>query len=52
LHLLPFHQLGESKYEKMGVPYAYAGKKQLHEEDLDSFAATLREAGLLVQIGG
>ncbi len=52
VHLLPFHQMGESKYEKLGMAYAYAGTKQLHEEDLDSFAAILREAGLLVQIGG
>ena len=51
-HLLPFHQMGESKYEKMGVPYAYAGKAQLHEEDLEGLAAILRAAGLTVQIGG
>ena len=52
VHLLPFHQMGESKYEKLGMDYAFAGKKQLHEEDLAAFAAIMTEAGLNVQIGG
>lgn len=52
VHLLPFHQMGESKYEKLGMAYAFAGKKQLHEEDIAVFEAILLEAGLKVQIGG
>jgi len=52
VHLLPFHQMGESKYGKLGMPYAFAGKKQLHEEDLEAFEAILLEAGLKAQIGG
>ena len=52
VHLLPFHQMGESKYEKLGMAYAFAGIKQLHEEDLEGFAAVLAAAGLKVQIGG
>jgi pyruvate formate lyase activating enzyme len=52
VHLLPFHQMGERKYEKLGMAYAFAGKKQLHEEDLAAFEAVLTEAGLKVQIGG
>jgi pyruvate formate lyase activating enzyme len=52
VHLLPFHQMGESKYEKLGMAYAFAGKKQLHEEDLAALEAILKEAGLKVQIGG
>lgn len=51
-HLLPFHQMGESKYEKLGIAYAYAGEKQLHEEDLAGFEAVLRTAGIRVQVGG
>ena len=41
VQLLPFHQMGESKYAKMGLPYAYAGVPQLHEEDLNDLAAIL-----------
>lgn len=52
VHLLPFHQMGESKYQRLGLEYAYAGVKQLHEEDLEGFAAHLGQAGLQVQTGG
>jgi pyruvate formate lyase activating enzyme len=52
VHVLPFHQMGESKYKKHGIPYAYAGVPQMHDEDADGFAAVLEEAGLNVQIGG
>lgn len=52
VHLLPFHQMGERKYETLGMPYAFAGKNQLREEDLAPFEAILKDAGLKVQIGG
>ncbi len=34
VHLLPFHQFGESKYDMLGVKYEYTGLKQLYKEDL------------------
>ena len=37
MHLLPFHQMGESKYEKLGVPYEMKGVKQLHPEMLEKY---------------
>ena len=37
VHLLPFHQMGESKYEKLGIPYEMKGVKQLHPEDLEKY---------------
>ena len=37
VHLLPFHQMGESKYEKLGVPYEMKGVKQLHPEILEKY---------------
>jgi pyruvate formate lyase activating enzyme len=52
VQLLPFHQMGERKYESMGIAYQYAGIKQSHEEDLVPFADVLRGAGLNVQLGG
>ncbi len=52
VQLLPFHQLGESKYQRLNLPYAYTGTKQLHEADVAAFADTLTKAGLSVQIGG
>jgi pyruvate formate lyase activating enzyme len=52
VHVLPFHQLGENKYKKYGITYAYSGVPQLHEEDAAVFANILSSAGLSVQIGG
>ena len=51
-HLLPFHQMGEAKYAKLGMAYAYGGVNQLHEEDLTGFVAVLRAAGIMAQAGG
>jgi pyruvate formate lyase activating enzyme len=50
--LLPFHQLGESKYQRLNLPYAFDGVRQLKEQDVSAFADALRSAGLTVQIGG
>jgi pyruvate formate lyase activating enzyme len=52
VHILPFHQLGDNKYKKLGLPYDYSGVPQLHDEDLGSFAGILSSSGLKVQIGG
>lgn len=52
VHLLPFHQLGESKYKRLQLAYAYDGKKQLRDGDVSAFADVLERAGMQVQIGG
>jgi len=52
VQLLPFHQLGESKYKRLQLEYAYDGQKQMRDGDLSSFAETLTKAGIQVQIGG
>jgi pyruvate formate lyase activating enzyme len=52
VHVLPFHQLGENKYKKYGISYAYSGVLQLHEEDAAGSADILSSTGLSVQIGG
>ncbi len=52
VHLLPFHQMGESKYEMLGEEYAFTGVKSLHEEDLVLHKKTLEGYHLNVQIGG
>ena len=52
VHVLPFHQMGESKYKKYDIPYAYEGVPQFHDEDAAEFAAVLKDAGFNVQIGG
>jgi pyruvate formate lyase activating enzyme len=52
VQLLPFHQLGESKYKRLQLAYAYDGLKQLRDGDVSAFAEVLERAGIQVQIGG
>ena len=35
VQLLPFHQLGQHKYNLLNLQYAYAGTPRLHREDLE-----------------
>jgi len=46
VELMPFHQLGERKYELLGWPYRMEGVPPLHPEDLDDFAAALAGGGI------
>lgn len=44
--LLPFHQFGENKYEKLGMPYAYADVPALHPEDLKEYQRAFIQRGV------
>ena len=46
VHLLPFHQFGERKYETLGIEYAWKGVRQLHPEDLERYRQVFLDAGL------
>lgn len=46
VHLLPFHQFGEKKYEQLHLPYEMKGLKQLHAEDLQDYLNVFLETGL------
>ena len=46
VHLLPFHQFGEKKYEELGIEYAWKGVKQLHAESLEKYRQEFLKAGL------
>ncbi len=48
VHLLPFHQFGEKKYEQLGIPYEMANVKQLHPEHLQSYFEVFSREGLNV----
>lgn len=52
VQLLPFHQFGEKKYEKLALEYSMNGIAQLHDEDVQDYASVLKESGLHVQISG
>lgn len=46
VHLLPFHQLGQNKYARLGIPYEMEQEKQLHPEDLKEYRQAFLEEGL------
>jgi len=50
--VLPFHQLGEGKYESTGRAYACAGMRQLTADDVASVVRTCELAGLKVVVSG
>ena len=46
VQLLPFHQMGERKYEFLNRDYSLAGVKALHPEDLADYREMFLEAGI------
>ncbi|GAB78438.1 pyruvate formate lyase activating enzyme [Austwickia chelonae] len=46
VQLLPFHQMGERKYELLGWEYAFLGVPSTHEEDLADFRAEIEAHGV------
>ena len=46
VNLLPFHQLGASKYELLGMEYTMQDTKQLHPEDLQEYKEVMIKEGL------
>ena len=46
VQLLPFHQMGERKYEFLGKDYGFNGVKPLHQEELEAYRRMFQEKGL------
>jgi pyruvate formate lyase activating enzyme len=46
VQLLPFHQLGERKYDLLNISYQMRGIPQLHEVDLAEFKEIINAAGI------
>ncbi|MCI8597820.1 MAG: glycyl-radical enzyme activating protein [Lachnospiraceae bacterium] len=46
VHLLPFHQFGEKKYEQLHLDYEMTGVKQLHPEALEKYQKVFLDEGL------
>lgn len=52
VHLLPFHQFGQGKYEKLTMAYDYASIPSLQKEDLAPLQTIMAAYVPRVQIGG
>ncbi len=51
INLLPFHRLGTSKYEQLGLPYAYADKAPPTQESLEALAFVYEQQGIACHLG-
>lgn len=51
-HILPFHNLGDSKYEQLGMGYEMKDKSTDNEEQIEACAAYAESRGMAVSIGG
>ena len=52
VNLLPFHQLGQAKYDMMGLDYAFKDIKIAEDETVQAIGGMMAKAGLTVKIGG
>lgn len=52
IHLLPYHTLGKSKYEQLGIKYNYPYERMLSKEELLPFKEIGEKIGLTIRIGG
>ena len=52
MHLLPYHRLGEGKYEGLGEKYALSGIEPMNNAQMDELLDVAKRSGLRCQIGG
>lgn len=52
LHLLPYHRLGQGKYEGLGRPYALEGIEPIPNDYMKELLEVAKKSGLQCQIGG
>jgi pyruvate formate lyase activating enzyme len=52
VHILPFHQLGSSKYRQAGVDYKMEQVEECSAEQAEQYAGICRSYGFVVNIGG
>ncbi len=52
VHLIPYHQFGEAKYERLGLKYRLKGVKPPSEEHIRAIKDEFLSAGLEVKVGG
>ena len=52
LHIMPFHHIGQSKYEMLNLPYPACNFEEKNEEALKKCKSIAEEYELMVDIGG
>ncbi len=51
INLLKFHRLGLTKWEQMGIPYEYADKGDVSDEQLNELQALYLDNGIICYVG-
>lgn len=52
IHLLPYHNTAQAKYERLGIENKVAGKNSLDKKNLEPLRKELSDAGFQVILGG
>lgn len=52
INLLPFHRVGQSKYERLGIPYKLSAIKPPSKERMSYLKEYFSETGIKVKVGG
>lgn len=52
VHFLPYHTLGTTKYEMLGMEYTYGSHRQVQEKELEPYVAYAESKDLQAKIGG
>ncbi|MGN0181535.1 MAG: glycyl-radical enzyme activating protein, partial [Candidatus Ornithomonoglobus sp.] len=52
LHLLPYHRLGQGKYDGLGREYTMRGIEPMTHDYMDMLLEVAKRSGLECQIGG
>lgn len=52
IHLLPYHDYGENKYQLVGREYPLKGVHRVTEADVAPLKQVVQQAGFTCQIGG
>jgi pyruvate formate lyase activating enzyme len=52
INLLPYHRMGEGKYDRLDQEYALRGRPSLKEEDVGGLRDILLSYGFRAKIGG
>ena len=52
LHILPYHNFGEGKYNLLGRDYELSNVKKLDEDHINKLKEIVESSGLICKVGG
>lgn len=52
MHIMPFHQIGASKYKMLDLDYPFKEANEISDEEVEIYCKMAEQAGLSVNVGG